>query len=98
MGLKCPNCDVAFHQFIQQFLEFKKDSNPVYDCYQLCPSCDGPIIMGFKIWSLQLCMGRYWLDSKLSRLLKSWNNLSHVSGKLKLFIYRFLLSVNYDRS
>ena len=68
------------------------------DCYQLCPSCDGPIIMGFKIWSLQLCMGRYWLDSKLSRLLKSWNNLSHVSGKLKLFIYRFLLSVNYDRS
>lgn len=48
MGLKCPSCNVAFHpQFMQQFLGFKKDLNPVYVCYQLCPSCDEPI-MGYK--------------------------------------------------
>jgi hypothetical protein len=48
MALKCPSCNVAFHpQFTQQFLGFKKGSIPVYVCYQLCPSCDEPI-MGYK--------------------------------------------------
>jgi hypothetical protein len=49
MGLTCPSCNVSFFpQFFQQVVGFKKgrlDSVHIY--YQLCPSCDEPII-GYK--------------------------------------------------
>ncbi len=46
MGLTCASCNVAFHpQFLHQLVGYKKGRlDSVYIYYQLCPSCDEPII------------------------------------------------------
>lgn len=54
LDMKCLSCDNHFHpQMGFHFLGFNKRQNSIYVYYQLCPSCNEPVIGTYETQKLE---------------------------------------------